>query len=783
MDTQLEEEIKKEVVRVKNIWLVILILVFLTVLTVVSVFSINLVFKKELESTIYYTVVEQNKKRLKDLVDTTILSFVNKESSLKEDLKNQVREEVLNAYRIAWGIYKECKKHRYSDRRTKKLIIQTLRNYRFFDGKGYIFIDSVKGPVVLNPFFPQIEGKSLWNWKDAHGKFVHREFENIVLYSPNHEGFVTYYWYLPGSKKVDEKIAFVKLFEPYNWIIGGGFYLSDYRNYVKELLLKEGRLSSVFVVDCSIPGRAASSKFWKVINCFKAEKYKEGIFITDADNIYYVKYFPRWKWFVGSYVSKDTLVQEVSVLKADIFPKINSLLIFSSVIVLIVFGSSILGLGYLFAELYRALRKISETNIKLESLSREMYVRAYTDDLTGLPNRKKLLEDVMSKECSEKVFFALVNIRNFREINDLFGLTEGDGILKKFAATLEAVVKEIDSSMKVYRVRGDKFGVLKCGSEVSEEDFISAIKELIRRLEENEFEVGEVKFKLDVVAGISKNRDNLIIESEIAEQEAKKLNMDIYVFDGGLEEVFKELHRNIVIATELKEAIAEDRIIPVFQPIVDLHSGNVEKYEVLMRIRDKEGNFISPGDFLPVAKKISLYSKLSRRLIEKAIDVVKRRGIKVSINISSEDLASPENRKWLLEIIEDREVAEKVCFEIVETEAFSDLDVLKNFYSEIKERGSELAIDDFGSGYSNYEYISIIKPDYIKVDGSLVSKVLESEAVEILVKHIIGLAKDLKVKTVAEFISSEELYNKAIELGFDYGQGFYLGKPVTEDEL
>nr|WP_283401111.1 EAL domain-containing protein [Desulfurobacterium pacificum] len=243
------------------------------------------------------------------------------------------------------------------------------------------------------------------------------------------------------------------------------------------------------------------------------------------------------------------------------------------------------------------------------------------------------------------------------------------------------------------------------------------------------------------------------------------------------------MHKNIIIATELKEAIVEDRIIPVFQPIIDLRSDNVDKYEVLMRIKDKEGNFISPGDFLPVAKKISLYSKLSRRLIEKAIDVVKRKGIKVSINISSEDLASSENRRWLLEIIEDEDIAKNVCFEIVETEAFSDLNILKNFYSEIKERGSELAIDDFGSGYSNYEYISIIKPDYLKVDGSLISKILESEDVETLVKYIVKFAQDLKIKTVAEFVSSEEIYKKVIELGFDYGQGFYLGKPVTEDEL
>ena len=783
MESKFGEEIKEiEINRVKKTRLVVLILLILTSLTVVSVLAINVFFRKELKNAIYFTVVEQNKKRLEDLVDTTIISFVSKESSLRKDLKERLKKEVLNAYKIAWDIYKQCKRYGCDDKKTKQLIVSALRDYRFFNGKGYIFIDTVKGPVVLNPLFPQLEGKNLWNWKDARGKFVHREFEDIVLYSPNHEGFVTYYWYLPGTKKVDEKIAFVKLFKPYNWIIGGGFYLSDYRNYVKKVLLGEGRLSSVFIIDCSSTN-PNSSPFRKVIDCSNPSAYKDGTFIIDKDNIYYVKYFPRWNWIVGSYASKDALVQEVAALKEDIFPKINYLLIFSSIVILAVFVGALVNLAYLFQELYRTLKKMAETNEKLKRLSRELYLRAYTDDLTGLPNRKKLLEDVISKECLEKMFFALINIRNFREVNDLFGLEEGDNILKKFAATLELMVREIDPSMKVYRIRGDRFGILKCGSGMSEEEFISIIKELIRNLEESEFEVGKVKFKLDIVAGVSTNRDNLIIESEIAEQEAKKRNMDIYVFDKELEKIFDEMHKNIVIATELKEAIAEDRIVPVFQPIINLRSGEIDKYEVLMRIKDKNGNFISPGDFLPVAKKISLYNKLSKRLIEKAVEVVKDKGIKVSVNISSEDLASAESRKWLLSVIDDEDVAKNICFEIVETEAFSDLMILKNFYSDIKERGAELAIDDFGSGYSNYEYISIIKPDYLKVDGSLISKILESEDVETLVKYIVKFAQDLKIKTVAEFVSSEEIYKKVIELGFDYGQGFYLGKPVTEDEL
>ena len=313
---------------------------------------------------------------------------------------------------------------------------------------------------------------------------------------------------------------------------------------------------------------------------------------------------------------------------------------------------------------------------------------------------------------------------------------------------------------------------------MDDEKFLSLVKRVITNLEHQEFEVGGIKFKLDVIAGISKSKRQPIIEAEIAEHEAKKRKVDVYVFDMDIEELYKELQKNITIATKLKDAISHDRVIPVFQPIVNLQTGEVEKYEVLMRIVDEDGKFIMPGDFLPVAKKISVYHKLSKRLIEKALIAAKEKGIKVALNISSEDLASSAMREWLIEVIRRYGVADKVCFEIVESEAFSDLRILESFYSRVKDLGAELAIDDFGSGYSNYEYITIVKPDYIKIDGSLISKVVHSRDVESLVKHIVLFSKELNIKTVAEFVSSEEILNKVKELGVDYGQGFYLGKPT-----
>jgi diguanylate cyclase (GGDEF)-like protein len=692
-------------------------------------------------------------------------------------MKRKIREEVLNAYKIASSLYQACKVSKCSDRRIKRIIRETLRNYRFFGGKGCIFIDSVKGPVVLNPAFSELEGKNLWNIKDVRGKIIHREFERTVLYSPKNEGFVTYYWYLPGTKKVDEKIAFVKLFKPYNWIIGGGFYLSDFKDYIKKTLKEEGEVYNLFIVDLNEKAHISpqEKRLLELIKELPPKEVESGLFINENSEVYYVRLYRKWNWLIGSYVTKDRLFKEVIVLKEEFLGTMKAALFVGSFAVLVIFTSSTLGIWYFTEELKKTLKELYEKNRQLTRLNREMILRAYKDPVTGLPNRNKFEDDVRRMVAS-KVNFALINIRNFCEINELFGIKEGDRILKTFGNFLRRLAKRENKFAKVYRIRGDRFGLLV--TDVSEGEFISMVKRVIARLEQQDFEVGGIKFKLDVVAGISRNREQLIIEAEIAEQEAKKRNMDIYVFDMDLGELYKELQKNITIATKLKDALSNDGVIPVFQPIVNLKTGEVEEYEALMRVIDDEGNFLMPGEFLHVAKKISIYSKLSKKLIEKALITAKEKGIKVALNISSEDLSSSSMRDWLIDVIKRYGVANKVCFEIVESEVFNDLRILESFYSRVKDIGAELAIDDFGSGYSNYEYITIVKPDYIKIDGSLISKVVQSREVETLVKHIVLFSKELNIKTVAEFISSEEILEKVKELGVDYGQGFYLGKPT-----
>ncbi|WP_457679098.1 EAL domain-containing protein [Thermovibrio sp.] len=738
------------------------------------VFFFYLFYKAELRDAIYTSVLSETKNALKEKVSSYI-SMVNREMRLGIiEAKNQVKEEVENAWTIANTIYSYCHFKKCSQYATKALIKRVLRNYRFWNGGGYIFIDSVKGSVILNPAFPKLEGKSMWNWKDAKGKLVHREFERVALYSPTGGGFVSYYWFIPGSKKVDEKISFVKLFEPYNWIIGSGVYFYQVRKRVEGHVREVGKAFNAFIIDLNSKDKG---RYWSLIKGVKKSDLENGVFVQSNDGFFYFKYYPEFNWVLGAFITNNELAKSVYYLKEQFITKANKVITLTSILILLIVLVSSGALLKSNFEMEKIISELRKRKRELLKMTRRLKLLAYKDDITRLPNRRKLFEDLAKLGLSRNIHFALINIRNFRDINELFGFEDGNKILRDFGKNLKSEAKKSCKECVVYRIRGDKFGLLAC--DYSEARFIELVRKVISSLERHEFEVNGIKFKLDVVSGISKNPDNLIIEAEIAEEEAKKRNLTVYVFDRELQKTYKELEKNLKVANYIKQAIEERKVIPFFQPIVRLDNLEVFEYEALMRIESPE-EILHPGQFLAVAKKIGAYGRLSKELLERAFEACSEERVRISVNLSTEDLSSKKMIDWIVSALNRYDVARLVCFEIVETEAFSDLKVLEDFFFKVKELGSHLAIDDFGSGYSNYEYLATVKPDFVKIDGSLISKIITSQEVEKLVKHLVVFCKDLEIKTIAEFVSSKELYEKVRELGIDYGQGFYFGKPSPE---
>ncbi len=237
---------------------------------------------------------------------------------------------------------------------------------------------------------------------------------------------------------------------------------------------------------------------------------------------------------------------------------------------------------------------------------------------------------------------------------------------------------------------------------------------------------------------------------------------------------------NLTWSKKLRSAIKEDRIISYFQPIVDNRTLEVKKYECLARMIDGVGNSISPQYFLDISKKNRLYPKITKKMVDMAFEMFADKRYEFSINLCVEDMLDNSTRSYIYSKLEDYGDRTKVSFEIVESERIEDYAEVKDFIAMVKKLGGKIAIDDFGSGYSNFEHILRLNVDYIKIDASMIKNIDNDKNSQIIVDTIVGFAKKLGIKTIAEYVHSESVFNKVKELGVDMSQGFYFSAPVED---
>lgn len=284
-----------------------------------------------------------------------------------------------------------------------------------------------------------------------------------------------------------------------------------------------------------------------------------------------------------------------------------------------------------------------------------------------------------------------------------------------------------------------------------------------------------------MTTGVASGNENLLAAADIALGRAKKLNKHNYVIDV-TKELTKEFEDNIEWVNRIRTALGQDQIIPYYQPIVNYHSGKVEKYECLMRLVDEEGAH-SPFSFLKIAKKTKLYPKLTRKMIEHVFYDMGRRSEDFSINLSPEDLLSEYTMRFLIARAKEYGCSDRVILEIVESEELVQFDTISDVLKICKDLGMRIAVDDFGTGYSNFDYLISLQADYIKIDGSIIQKIGTDERASELVTTIVNFVAKSGMKTIAEFVSSEEIDMLVRKFGVDYAQGYYYGEPKPIEEI
>lgn len=234
----------------------------------------------------------------------------------------------------------------------------------------------------------------------------------------------------------------------------------------------------------------------------------------------------------------------------------------------------------------------------------------------------------------------------------------------------------------------------------------------------------------------------------------------------------------------LKDTVKRNGIVPYVQAIYSNRTGEISHYECLMRITDTENRTVcSIIHMLQLAKQIHLYHDLMRQMIEKTFETFRYLPYAFTLNLSYEDIANIDSRNFLKEELAQLPNPSRVTFEILETDMIGDYDIVYDFIAEVKQFQCQIAIDDFGSGYSNMENLLKLKPDYLKIDGSLIQNVDRSEKSLKLVKNIINIARDINARTIAEHVHSKAVYDILHALDIDCMQGFYLCEPFPLSEL
>jgi len=427
--------------------------------------------------------------------------------------------------------------------------------------------------------------------------------------------------------------------------------------------------------------------------------------------------------------------------------------------------------------------RINLMKLEMERLNESMEQQLRTDSLTGLPNRFRLLEEVQRARHPALI---ILNIDAFREINDFYGDEVGDQVLREVANRLAPFAAA--HGLALYRLQADEYALMsdrplraERGGELMAR-LISAVADHPLVVNGNDIPIGITigcaSADADAMALTHIRWKELATRADMALKRAKREHKHFLVFDESMQ-IRKEYENNLLWTRKLKESLLQGRIIPYFQPIYNNRTRRVEKYECLIRLRDTDNQVIPPMTFLGISKKSKLYPRLTRTMVEQCMEAFRDLPYEFSLNLSIEDILEEHTHQFILDrLLANPGLGKRMVFEIVESEGIANYALITDFIQRVKEFGCKIAIDDFGSGFSNFEYILKLAVDYIKIDASLIRPLDHDRNAQALTESIVVICRKLGLKTIAEFVHSPEVFAKVCEMGIDYSQGYYLGPPM-----
>jgi diguanylate cyclase (GGDEF)-like protein len=432
----------------------------------------------------------------------------------------------------------------------------------------------------------------------------------------------------------------------------------------------------------------------------------------------------------------------------------------------------------LFLIIYSIAKKSKEINTFLqravEDQTKKLKETLVRERLTGLPNRLQFLEDINNAKDKKSRHLALINIDNFKDINDFYGHALGDLLLIELGKKINVVCH--DTHSKIYKLPSDEYAVFT-DEDIDAKLFVKKISQLLSEINRSEYTINNHSVFITVSCGVASNEDELIIKADMALQVAKNSKTNLVVYDH-LIDTTENVTKNIQGIALLKDAIANDRIVPYFQAIYNLHTQKTEKYESLVRIITQNGDVVMPATFLDIAVKSKLYYHITYAMIEKSFAFFQdKEAYEFSINLSIDDMLNEKTVSFILEKLAAYPAPNRVVFEILESNEIENYEDIKAFIQKVKKYDVKIAIDDFGSGYSNFSHVLELNVDYLKIDSSLVRNIATDEDAKKIVQTIVAFAKNIGLPTIAEFVEDEAAFETLRELKVDFIQGYYIAKP------
>jgi diguanylate cyclase (GGDEF)-like protein/PAS domain S-box-containing protein len=414
-------------------------------------------------------------------------------------------------------------------------------------------------------------------------------------------------------------------------------------------------------------------------------------------------------------------------------------------------------------------------------LFRQLSYQASHDQLTDLINRRefenRLITALDSTRSDPESTHALLylDLDQFKVVNDTFGHSAGDALLRQLSDIVQTNIRSTDV---LARLGGDEFGI---------SETIRGAVEGYRFEWQDSFTTIRCSIGVVMVTRENANVAGLMSSADVACYSAKDMGRNqVHLYrdsDASLR------HEEMKWVSRISSAVEEDRLELFFQPIIGIGKDNSKTrghYELLLRMRDENGELVSPDQFIPAAERYNLMSTLDRWVIRESLSKLADRDAEdearytIAINLSGTSLSEDRFLEYVIKELEKQNLPTgAVCFEITETAAISNLSRVVHFMQTLKKLGCKFSLDDFGSGLSSFTYLKNLPVDYLKIDGQFIRNVVDDSVDESMVKAISEVGHAMGIETIAERVETKQVLEKLSALGIEFAQGYYIARPTS----